>query len=82
MQMKIIPHNFPMIISVIILMYSIMPKHRRWFVILAGNAMFYAASGDNSLSAALAVPLLPYFISLRIWQNRAKQSELAAHHDT
>ena len=76
--MTIISYEFLLFVIFFILIYYIFPKRAQWWVILAGNVVFYAFSGFENLLIVLATSASSYFFSERMQQNLRKQDELTA----
>lgn len=76
--MAIISYEFLAFIAAFILIYYLIPKNGQWWVILAGNVVFYAFSGFDNLLIVLATSASSYFFSLKMSANIRKQDELIA----
>ena len=76
--MTIISYEFLLFTAVFILIYFIFPKRAQWYVILAGNVVFYAFSGLDNLLIVLATSASSYFFSVKMQENLIRQNELIA----
>ena len=76
--MTIVSYNFLIFIAVFITAFYIVPGRFQWWLILAGNVVFYAFSGLDNLLVVLLTSLAAFFFSVKMQENLEKQAELIA----
>ena len=76
--MTIISYEFLIFAAAFILIYYLSPKRFQWWLILAGNMVFYAFSGLDNLLVVLLTSLAAFFFSVKMQENLEKQAELIA----
>ena len=67
--MSIFSSSFVIFLLILGVLYFIVPKKIQWIVILAGNLVFYSASGYPYLIYILSCTFFTWYAALRIEQN-------------
>ncbi len=68
--MSIVSWYFPFFIAFFFCVYFVAPKKYQWYVLLAGDLVFYAFAGMKSLIIALASAFFAYLAAMKLENDR------------
>ncbi len=68
--MSIVSWYFPFFIACFFCVYFLIPKKYQWYLLLAGNLVFYLFAGVKGFAIALASAFFAYLVSLKLEHDR------------